>query len=236
MKLSVIVPMYNEKNIYNNLGEILNNLDKLKQSYEVIVVDDGSSNDCLKEAKRVKSKKVRVVGYKPNKGKGYAIKYGFKFAKGDYILFLDSDLDIPPRQIMDFISRIGDYDVLIGSKRHPESKLIYPKIRRFLSGGYQLFVRILFGLNVQDTQVGLKLFRRKVLKKVYPLVKIERYASDLEMLVLAHKFGYTLKEGPVTINFRLGSHVRMSAIIWMFIDTWTIFFRLNILRNYGGQK
>ena len=233
-KLSVIMPMYNERNIYNNLKEAVKIFDEFKINYEIIVVDDGSTNNCLKEAKRIKSKKIKIVGYKKNKGKGFALKYGFDFVNGDYVAFVDADLELNPRQLKDYLRIIEEKnaDIVIGSKRHPLSKVSYPITRRILSRAYQRLIKILFNLDVKETQVGLKLFRFEALKKIFPKIVVKRFAFDLEILVNANKLGYKVVEAPIEIVYKFRSAINLKEIFWILIDTAAIFYRLKILRYY----
>ena len=108
----------------------------------------------------------------------------------------------------------------------------YPFTRRILSSGYQHIIKYLFGLELCDTQVGLKVFKKEVLNKILPKVIVKKFAFDLEVLVLAHKYGYKIKEVPTKIDFKLGSTVSPRAIIRIFLDTLSIFYRLKILRSY----
>ena len=235
-KISVIMPMYNERNIRSNLKEVLKTLDKTLKgyNYEIIVVDDGSRIDCIPEAKKVKSRKIKVVGYKKNMGKGYALRYGFHFCKGDYIAFMDADLELPPYQIKNFIDAMkkNRVDIVIGSKRFKESQVFYPFTRRLMSWTFQLIIRILFGLNVRDTQVGMKLFRHDALKRVFPKMLVKKYAFDVELLVLAYKEGYDIKEIPVRLDYKFGTGIRKRDVINMLMDTAAIFYRLRILKHY----
>ncbi len=236
MKLSIIMPMYNSKDIQTNLKEAIKSLEKVTKDYEIVVVDDGSENGCFKEAKKFKSKKVRVVGYRKNRGKGNAIKYGFKFTRGDYIAFVDSGRDLNPKQLKDFLAIMESEkaDIVIGSKRHPKSKVYYPIIRRIMSRTYQLVNKILFNLNVKDTQVGIKLFKRNVLEKIMPKIVVKKFAFDLELLVLANKHNFKIVEAPIVMNYRFKSTVNISAVFWMLWDTAAIFYRLKILRYYDS--
>ncbi len=235
-KISVIMPMYNEKRIKSNLREVLKAFNKTLKGYdyEIIVVDDGSRVDCTGEARRVKSKQVRVVGYKKNMGKGYALKYGFQYCTGKYVVFMDADLELPPYQIKNFIDAMkkGRVDVVIGSKRFKESQVYYPFTRRLMSLTFQIIVRILFGLNVRDTQVGMKMFRHEVLRRVFPKMLVKKYAFDVELLVLAHKAGYKIKEIPIRLDYKFGSGIRKRDVINMLLDIAAIFYRLKILKYY----
>jgi len=241
-KISVIMPCHNEgTDIYRNLHETIKTMDELKNyniDYEIILVDDGSDDNTLKEAKLVKSKKLRVISYKPNKGKGYALKYGFQYAKGDLITFVDSDLEIHPRQLLRFASYIYEQnsDIVIGSKSHPDSKVNYPLKRKILSKLYHLFVNILFGLHVGDTQSGMKLMRYSCAKKILPKVVVKKFAFDLELLVVAKKLGFKIKEAPIEIRFNFYKNGIGFKSVWpIFQDTLGIYYRRYIIRCYDKK-
>ncbi len=208
-------------------------------SYEVIVVDDGSVDDTYDKASSsaALTSNVRVFRYADNGGKGYALKYGFESARGDLVLFLDADSDLPPAQIPRFLNCLenGKSDVVIGSKRHPKSNIKYPLSRRLLSRAYIVLVACLFGLRVTDTQTGIKLFRRRVLDDTFPKVKVKRYAFDLEILANACRLGYRIQEVPVDLNYRFHSRISLKAILGMFLDTMGIFYRMRITHYYDQE-
>lgn len=241
-KLSIIMPAYNEGGrLYNSVAETVRTMKDLGFSSEIIVVDDGSPDDTFEEAQRAASKfgNVKAVRYTNNGGKGNALKYGFKYVTGDIVAFLDADLDLHPRQLKTFIEIMEKTgaDVVIGSKRHPESKLDYPFQRKFLSTGYSLLIKGLFNLPVNDTQTGLKIFKRKVLVEVFPKVVVKRYAFDLELLVNVRIRGYKIAEAPITINFqrKLG-RIGFKDIEPIAKDTATVFYRLKVLKYYIPDK
>jgi len=236
----VIVPAYNEaEGVGPTIREIQKTLEEQGIKYEVIVVDDGSQDDTFAKALAVAkgNSNVRAFSYPKNSGKGYAIKYGFQYAQGDLVLFLDADSDLPAAQIPRFLGCMNgtDVDIIIGSKRHPLSKVDYPPLRRLLSGAYGLLVRALFNLKVADTQTGIKLFRREVLDRVFPRVLIKRYAFDLELLANASRLGYRIAEAPVEVNYRFRSRISSPAVAGMFIDTLAIFYRMKILHYYDRE-
>ena len=239
VELSILMPAYNEgKKIKENLEETKKTLNSFKIDYEIILINDASKDNTLNEANKVKG--IKILSYEKNGGKGNALKYGFQFAKGDLICFLDSDLELHPSLIKSFIDIISKTkaDVVIGSKRHPDSLINYPLKRRILSWGYSTFVKFLFGLNVRDTQTGIKLFRKEVLDKVFPKVLIKRYAFSLEVLVNAHKLGYRIVEAPIILNFKRAigeKRLGFKSIFPMFKDTLAIAYRLYILRYYDRK-
>lgn len=235
MKISVIVPAYNEEKA---VGETLGVLERyLRQNfpdYEIIVVSDGSRDRTFEIAKALESERVRVFEYQPNQGKGHALKYGFGQARGELIVFYDTGLNFPPSQIAEFIQvmRQSGSDLVIGSKRHPRSKVDYPFKRRVISLLAQLCVKVFFNLDITDTQVGLKVFRREVLEKVMPLILVRRYAFDIELLALSQYYGFKIVEAPVKLDLKFSTAGTVRAVAQTFQDTLATFYRLRILHFY----
>lgn len=192
-KLSVLMPAYNEEAIiYENALEAARQICPLADDYELLVIDDGSSDRTKAEIERAAAEnpKICCISYQPNQGKGGALREGTAHATGDYIAFCDADLDLAPEQLADFIDRMQreNADVVIGSKMHPESKVDYPAIRRVYSWGYYILLLILFRLNVRDTQTGLKLFKAEVIKPVMRQILVKRFAFDIEVLAIINVF------------------------------------------------
>ncbi|MGH7442612.1 MAG: glycosyltransferase [bacterium] len=209
----------------------------MRRPYEIVVVDDGSGDWTFEEARAAArgNRHIRVARHDLNQGKGWALKQAFRLCQGEWVVFLDSDLDIAPDQIKLFfdIQASEGVDVVIGSKRHPLSKIQYPAKRRFVSAGYFFLVKLLFHLPLRDTQTGLKLFRREVLRSVFPRVLVKRYAFDLELLVLAHHFGFRIAEAPVIVEYRgKFGHIGLRAVFNVWWDTMAVFYRLKIRRYY----
>ena len=145
-KISVIVPVYNEgEKIFNNLKILENSLKGL--NYEIIVVSDGSSDNSQDELRKyqVLNNNLKFYHYSFNQGKGFALRFGFSKSSGKYIVFIDGDLELSPDDIKNFYGLLKVYqaDIVIGSKRHPQSQINYPFHRRLLSFTYQNFVRLL---------------------------------------------------------------------------------------------
>lgn len=167
MKLSVIIPAYNEsKVIARTIEETIDVIKELNCKYEIIVVDDGSvdnTSEIVDSIAKSDNKNLKLVKNSLNIGKGWSVREGFYNATGDLVVFLDADLNLHPKMIKDFLSimeRDGS-DAVIGSKRHKESKTNYPLHRKILSTGYYILSRILFNLPVKDTQTGLKILNMK---------------------------------------------------------------------------
>ena len=240
-KLSIIVPAYKqEKTIKKDLEEIDKTLKEGLGSsdYEIICVVDGTLDGTLKEAKKAKSSHLRVVYYKQNKGKGYAVRFGMQRAKGDLISFLDAGMDISPKGIMMLLAHMDWYnaDIIVGSKRHPVSQVNYPLKRKIFSIGYHWLVKIMFGLPLTDTQSGIKIFKKEVVKRILPKLKVERYAMDIEMLAVAKHLGFNrIFEGPIIVTFdKKTSAIKWSTVFKMFFDTLIVFYRLKINKSYDN--
>lgn len=240
IQLSVVVPAYREgKRIFDNLNRLIGELDKLDTDYEIIVVSDGNTDATVREAQRVPSAKVKVFHYPMNVGKGFALSLGVAQANGELVTFIDADMELNPANIGGFIDLMAKSkcDAVVGSKRHPESKVAYPAFRRFQSWVYQVLVRALFHLNVRDTQTGLKLFRRQVLQEALPLLAVKKFAFDLELLVVARYLGYrNICEAPITLDYQFETTVNLGSAWRVLWDTAAIFYRLRILRYYKHRR
>lgn len=238
--LSVIIPIYKqEQSIIKNLRSIKRVLDKIRYSHEIIAVVDGIIDKSLEKIKKAKIHGVRTLGYVQNQGKSYAIRLGMKAAKGDYVMFIDSGMEIDPNGISMLLEHMEWYeaDVIVGSKRHPASFVNYSFVRKLLSFGYYSIVKLLFGIRVHDTQAGIKVFKKKVLEKILPRLVEKQFAGDLEMLVVANSMGFKrIYEAPIKLDYKLSkltSAATLKSIVGIFVDTLAIFYRKNILRYYG---
>lgn len=230
-----------------DLDRIEKVLKQLRTPSELICVVDGKMDKTYEHAaKFAKNKKgISVIGYETNKGKGHAVRYGMAHSHGNIIAFIDAGMDINPNGLSMILEHFEWYkaDIVIGSKRHPVSKVNYPFIRRILSWGYQMIVRILFGLNIKDTQVGLKCYRRAVLEKVLPRLLVKTFAFDIEILTVANYLGFTrIYEAPVELELDFGKSSTVTSkrffyyVYKMAIDTLAVFYRLRILNYYSDSN
>ncbi len=246
--ISVIVPAYKqEARIVEDLKRIRGVLDKLRYPSELICVVDGKVDKTFEKASSFAKNQqgIEVVGYEHNKGKGYAVRFGMAASHGNIIAFIDSGMDLNPNGLSMLLEHFEwyDADIIVGSKRHPASKIEYPWQRKILSLGYQALVKILFGLNVKDTQVGMKFYRREVLEKVLPRLLVKRFAFDVEILAVANYLGFKrIFEAPVEIalDFGKGSTITSKSflrnVFWMIWDTCAVFYRLRILHYYSDKN
>jgi glycosyltransferase involved in cell wall biosynthesis len=242
--LSLVVPAFKqEKTITGDIENLNSILSKLSFDYEILVVVDGFVDKTFQNAEKVKSDKVKVMGYEKNQGKGSAVKYGMLRAKGDVIGFIDSGMDIDATGISILLDSFvwRDADIMVGSKLHPESHVKYPLIRKILSWGYISLTQLMFGFYIKDTQTGIKFFRREVVRAVFPKIIVKAFAFDIEVLAVASFLGYDkIYEGPVKLNFNKDSSISSknfwSIIFLMLWDTMAVFYRLRITHYYKKNK
>ncbi|MBU1998411.1 MAG: glycosyltransferase [Candidatus Omnitrophica bacterium] len=238
-KISIIMPAYNEEGrIESSIIETARTFDEFGGLWELIVLDDGSTDRTYELALALCSKypgKLLVKKNNYNHGKGRAIKKALRYVSGDYVAFLDADMDLHPVQIQALfdIMQLDKADIVIGSKLHPNSIVQYPLQRKVMSMVYYWLVRLLFNLPCHDTQTGLKLFKIEVLKNVFRRVLVKKFAFDLEVLVNANYLGYKIVEAPIVLKpqrhyGRIGPRATF-AIIW---DTLAVFYRMYILKYY----
>lgn len=230
--LSVVMPAYNEEqHIKENLLETSRILGTFLHRYEIIAVNDGSTDSTAQLIREAAMEDPHIIdaGYEDNQGKGHAITTGIRQAAGTYIAFLDSDLELSPSLLKPFMKQMKstDSDIVIGSKLHPESKLDYPPMRRFMSYSYYVMLKMLFHLGIHDTQTGIKLFRSEVIKPIAENLSVSGYAFDIEILVAAHRQGYTISEAPIVLNYSRddahdGRRIKLKDIWKVFTDTIAI--------------
>lgn len=240
-RLSLVLPVHQgEAFIADSICVVLEELSRLDGEVEVLVVSDGCVDGTADAARSVLDPRVRVIEYLTNQGKGHAILAGAAEARGRYVGWLDADLDIHPRAITQAMRRFEaepELDAVIGSKRHRDSVVDYPLFRRVTSWGFQMLVRLLLRINVRDTQVGAKVFRREMLDTVAPLLLVKRYAFDLEVLAVGAQFGFDrIEDSPIRLDYRFsGSGINREAVQRMFIDTLAIAYRIHIRHWYVRQ-
>ena len=237
-ELSVIIPAYNEEGrILKTIKQVRNLFNEIGIEHEIIVVDDGSSDNTFNEALCATFDNVKVIGYRKNRGKGHAIKYGVNHVTKDLVTFLDADMELDPKQIGILLEYMKNKnaDVVVGSKRHPLSTIkYYPMLRKFLSKMYNIILRLLLRLEIRDTQTGFKLIKNEVAQKIFPLMHVKRYAFDVEFLAYAKHSGYKIVEAPIILNFtRKGwGRVNLMTILNIFFDTVAVTCRFGIMRYY----
>jgi dolichyl-phosphate beta-glucosyltransferase len=212
--LSVVVPAYNEEaRIGASLARMLAYFDSQDYAYEILVVDDGSTDStrAVVEQKKGEHANVKFLHYDGNRGKGYAVRYGIVRASGDFVLFSDADLATPIEEVETLYAAIReDKEIAIASRDLPGSQLT----RRqswFREMGGKLFnrcVQLLAVPGIHDTQCGFKLFTRSAAQNIFGRCQIDNFSFDVEALYLARQLGYTIAEVPVRWEHQEGSKVR----------------------------
>lgn len=243
--LSVVIPSYKqEKTIEKDVKKIQKALDALGCKYEIIVVMDGINGKIPNNWPSKKNSKIKILSYEKNQGKGHAVRFGMWHAKGNIIGFIDAGMDIHPSGLSMLLNHMQWYnaDIIIGSKLHPVSKISYPLWRKILSRGYRLLTITLFGFKVRDTQVGIKFFKRNVIKDVLSRLLVKNFAFDVEILAVAYHLGHRrIFEAPVEINFKNNRSSITSKNFWkiiysMLLDTLAVYYRLKIIKYYDLQR
>ena len=212
--LSLVVPAYNEEDrLGRTLDALLAWLDRTGVDGEILVVDDGSRDATSDVARRASARdaRVRALGYAPNRGKGFAVRAGVLAARGEQILFCDADLSTPIEEIELLRQRLSDgYDVAIGSRHLAASRILVrqPLHRRLLGRVFNGVVSLLAVRGFADTQCGFKLFRREAARRIFPRVKTDGFAFDVEILIRAREAGLRIAEVPVRWQNDSASRVR----------------------------
>ncbi len=233
--LTIVMPAYNEeKLIYDNLMTVIGETEKYTDSFDIIVVNDGSRDETKAEIIRAKEDdpRIHMISYKENRGKGYAVKRGVLRSNAEYTAFLDSDLELPAYQLEDYIKKIReeDADIVIGSKMHKDSHIDYSPFRKLMSVVFYIMVKVLFRLDVKDTQTGIKLFKTQSIKPVFEKAVIRHFSFDIEILAIAGHMGLKIVEMPVVLlrdkSRQRRSKITAKQIVIMITDTFSTFFRL----------
>jgi len=229
--VSFIMPAYNvEDSVVEAVEMVRRVMAGVTEDYEVIVVNDGSVDGTRRMLKGLGDGRVKVVDHRVNLGKGAAIKTGAEHAKGEYAIILDADGDIDVRNVRRYIDALREYDVVIGSKRHPNSIYQAPLLRKVLSIGYNMLVKMLLGIRVGDTQTGFKAFKTKHLKTIMKTIVVKKYSWDAEVLVVANILKLKIAEAPVYI--KQDKLFKIKNALTMLMETLGIMYRLRVLRWY----
>jgi dolichyl-phosphate beta-glucosyltransferase len=232
VKLSVVIPAYNEeKRLPKTLRSVHEYLSAQTYSYEIIVVSDGSTDrtrEVVEDLARTLPH-VRLIGEQENHGKGYSVRMGMLAAKGEFRLFMDADNATSVDQVEKMWPEFEKgHEVVIGSRdiTGADIQVAQPWWRRRLGDIFNLMVQILSGLwGIWDTQCGFKGFSAKAAQDIFTRATVNRWAFDVELLVLAKKFGYEIHEVPVRWVNDAHSKVKFSGMVHMLLEI------LGILRN-----
>jgi len=204
MEVSLVIPAYNESAIIQDAIRAASaKLAELTGDYEVVIVDDGSTDGMAAQVTSCGDNHVRLEGYAPNRGKGSAVRAGMLAARGDVILCTDADLAYGVDVFARLLEGLRETDLVIGSRRlGPDGYKSYPPLRLAASKCFGLLVRLASGLRY-DTQCGIKGYRREAARSIYSKCRTDGFSFDFEVLMRADRQGLTVQEIPVSVvNFR----------------------------------
>ena len=219
MNISIVIPAYNEeKRIRATLENIFDYFSHKQTEFEIIVVDDGSSDQTVLTAKKSLPGfgNLQIISYGLNRGKGYAVKTGMLAAKGELILFCDADLSTPIEELELFFPYVKQgFDVIIGSRKMPGAsiEICQPFYRRFMGKCFTLLTNLFLGIRVFDVTCGFKLFKKEAAGKIFQLQILENWSFDSEILFISRHLNYKIKEIPVRWRNSKYTKVRLSRDI-----------------------
>lgn len=228
MKLSVIVPAYKEAARVRTTAERLVaalSARFAEGEYEIVFVNDGSPDDTEEKLREIEGGAVRCTGYPDNRGKGAAVRFGMLAVTGDLRIFTDCDLAYGTDAVLALYDRLlsDKADVEIASRAlHEDGYKDYSFLRRVLSRGYYILLRMITGLKVSDSQSGLKGFTADAARRIFPLCTVDRFAFDLEVLMIARKAGCRICEMPAAVIDNAPTKIKLSDPFRMFCDLFRI--------------
>jgi glycosyltransferase involved in cell wall biosynthesis len=231
--ISIIVPVFNQENkISYSLEKIKQAVESAFSDYELIVVNDGSTDNTLTILKGITSMDphIHVLSYIPNRGKGYAVRHGVLQSHGEAVMFLDGDLDISPDSIKDYVETLNTFDLVVASKRHPKSSVTIPRSRAFLSRAFNFLIRMGTGIPQKDTQAGFKGGKGDIMRTIFRNVSVNRYAFDVEFFAIASILHLKVREMPVIM--KIDRKFNAKEIVNMLVDVIRICYKYRIAHRY----
>lgn len=226
MKLSIVIPAYNEEKRLNKeriLDNYVSYFSKIyKNDFEIIVILNGCKDDTLFVVKQAakKFKQIKYLDIKEAIGKGGAVIEGFRIAKSDLIGFVDADQSTKADAFYDLVKKINGFDCIIAS-RYMKGSVVNPSqpfFRRIPSIVFNLIVRVFFCLNFKDTQCGAKLAKKDALKSILNDLSVKKWAFDIDLLYCLKKKGFMVVEIPTVWSERIGSKLTFKTPYEMFIS------------------
>ena len=232
LDLTLVVPFFNPgpSTLHDTIERSAATLSKAGISFEIVAVSDGSTDGSPAVLEGLLAGVLRTMVLPVNRGKGYALRAGMSSSSSRYVGFIDADGDIPPEVLGEFVAATADGpDIVFGSKLHRGARVHYPLVRKVYSWVYQRLVKVLFDLEVVDTQTGVKLISREVLSALIPLMVEDGFTFDLELFVLARQLGFDHLVGlPVRVEKRASSTISFRSVWSISGHTLAIFWRRRI--------
>jgi len=235
--LSVVIPAYNEQSrLPPTLVRVTEFLKEWGRPHEILVVDDGSRDETVARARDVGGPSVTVVSNETNRGKGFSVRRGMLLARGERRLMTDADLSTPIEEVLKLLTRMDEgYDVVIASRAIQGANIeVHQPMFRELSGRvFNLCMRTVTGLQLQDTQCGFKLFSAPAAETAFGKCRLDGFSFDVESLYIARRHGFRITEIPVTWRNDDATRVKTSAAVRAFLDLLRI--RWNGVRGLYGS-
>jgi dolichyl-phosphate beta-glucosyltransferase len=235
--ISIIYPIYNEQKRLSKTIRDIKKFDKSNNSIkkEYILVNDGSTDNTLSIIKKnfKNNKRVKIINYRINRGKGYALKLGVAHSKNHWILTTDSDCSVSNFQLNSWIKNnyINNKNFIYFGSRNLLKSVVEKKLARIIVGNIFIFLsKFLFQINLSDTQCGFKLYKSTYAKKIFKRILTDGYMHDIEICIIANKLNLKIIELPVK-----WTHMPDSKINF-FIDSIKIIFNLLKIKNYNYEK
>jgi len=251
--LSVVIPAYNEeKRLPDTLADVIKYLSQQKYTSEILVIDDGSKDRTIKVVEDAVGKAnvdagafsgiKKIVAMKyldgANHGKGYAVRYGMTNAVGKYRVFMDADNSTSIDHVERFFPffKEQDFDIVVGSRHLNESDVeVHQAWYKEVAGDLgNMLIRAVAVRGIHDTQAGFKMFTADSAEKIFPKLTIDRWGFDVEMLAVAQKFGYKIKEAPIVWLNDPNSRVSASAYLEVLSEVFRV--RMNLWRHIYDDK
>ncbi|MGD9276212.1 MAG: glycosyltransferase family 2 protein [Candidatus Pacearchaeota archaeon] len=224
MKLSIIVPAYNEeKRIEKFAKDLIEFANEKLEDYEIIFVDDGSQDKTLKKLEDIRkissiAEKIRIITYQKNRGKGYAVRKGVLEAGGDNILFIDADGSISPKEIPRMTKRLERFDIVIGNRSSKDSKIEQPPLRVLTGTIFSILANVVFPIGIKDTVCGFKGFKKNVAKDLFKDLKSTGWVFDVELLYKAKKKKNSIYKLPLAWEHKEGTRMKLHTPILMIAE------------------
>lgn len=225
MDLSIVIPAFNEaERLPPSLRSILEHFHGDRRSWELIIVDDGSTDDTAKRAAAM-APQARIIRHPHNLGKGAAVRTGMLAARGEWRYLCDADLSTPIAELEKLLTYGADADIILGSRRAPGATIgrRQPRWKVWLGQGANMLIQLLVAPGIKDTQCGFKLFHHRTMK-IFELQRNNRFGYDFEDIYLARLAGYRLREVPVTWNNDQRTKVRRRDYLITLIELLKIHF------------
>jgi len=244
--VAIVVPFYNPGSdvLVRTVSRLVATLEAHGAPYRIVAVSDGSTDGSADALSAAALAHVEVVTLGRNMGKGAALRAGFARLHAPLIGYIDADGDLPPEQLAAFLDIAAETgaDAVVGSKVHPDSDIAHARVRRLMSSTFRIAVRVLFRLDVRDTQTGLKIYRGEVMGSVVPMLREDGFAIDVEILVAANRVGavgggrLTIVEAPVTIVQRDQTTVSSRRALSTLTGLGRIFWRDHVALGYHALR